>query len=85
MQPMDDAAHSFWEFSLRVYGGRGVAEACLALQDECGADVNMVLYCCWVGASGGGAVESRLLRRAAEMVAPWQGEVVGALRAGGGG
>jgi uncharacterized protein (TIGR02444 family) len=81
MQPLDDATHPFWEFSLRVYRSEGVAEACLALQDERGADVNMVLYCCWVGASGGGALESRLLGRAAEMVAPWQDEVVGALRA----
>ena len=81
MQPLDIEAHPFWEFSLRVYGCEGVAEACLALQDESGADVNMVLYCCWVGASGGGALDARLLRRAAEMVAPWQGGVVGALRA----
>lgn len=82
MQAQDDEAHPFWEFSLRVYGGKGVAETCLALQDECGADVNIVLFCCWAGASGGRALDADLLRRAAEMVAPWQGEVVGVLRTG---
>ena len=81
MQPLNDEAHPFWEFSLRVYGGEGVAEACLALQDESGADVNVVLYCCWVGTSGGAALDAGLLHRAVEMVEPLQGEVVGPLRA----
>jgi uncharacterized protein (TIGR02444 family) len=41
MSPPDDP---FWRFSLDLYGRPGVAPACLALQDEAGADVNLVLY-----------------------------------------
>ena len=34
----------FWRFSLRFYSRPGVASACLALQDEAGADVNVMLF-----------------------------------------
>ncbi len=34
----------FWRFSLRFYSRPGVAAACLALQDEAGADVNLMLF-----------------------------------------
>jgi len=40
---------TFWDFSVRTYREPGVADACLALQDEHGADVNLLLYCCWAG------------------------------------
>jgi len=40
---------TFWDFSVRTYREPGVADACLALQDEYGADVNLLLYCCWAG------------------------------------
>lgn len=45
----DTREETFWDFSLRTYGAEGVPAACLALQDELGADVNLVLYCCWAG------------------------------------
>jgi len=32
----------FWDFSLAVYGSKGVKPACLALQDA-GMDVNLAL------------------------------------------
>jgi uncharacterized protein (TIGR02444 family) len=34
----------FWRFSLRFYSRPAVAAACLALQDEAGADVNLLLF-----------------------------------------
>jgi uncharacterized protein (TIGR02444 family) len=34
----------FWRFSLRFYSRPSVAAACLALQDEAGADVNVMLF-----------------------------------------
>ena len=34
----------FWRFSLRFYSRPRVAAACLALQDEAGADVNLMLF-----------------------------------------
>ena len=46
-------AERFWDFSVRTYGVPGVSQACLALQDERGVDVNMLLYCIWIGATRG--------------------------------
>ena len=37
----------FWTFSLGYYRGAGVSEACLELQDDCGVDVNVVLFLLW--------------------------------------
>jgi uncharacterized protein (TIGR02444 family) len=34
----------FWRFSLRFYSRPSVGAACLALQDEAGADVNLMLF-----------------------------------------
>jgi uncharacterized protein (TIGR02444 family) len=39
----------FWTFSLSIYAAPGVETACLDLQDRLGADVNVVLYCLWIG------------------------------------
>jgi uncharacterized protein (TIGR02444 family) len=41
----------FWRFSLHFYRQAGVAEACIALQDECGVDVNLLLFLLWLAAS----------------------------------
>jgi uncharacterized protein (TIGR02444 family) len=59
---------SFWRFSLRTYRAPGVAEACLALQDGCGADVI------------GRRLSARAVRSARAAVARWQSEVVSPLR-----
>lgn len=44
---------TFWGFSARTYQCESVPAACLALQNQHGADVNVLLFCCWVGASRG--------------------------------
>jgi uncharacterized protein (TIGR02444 family) len=72
--------HRFWDFSLAVYGAPGVAETCLALQDEYAVNVNLLLYCCWVAADGKGRLAEQSLKRAVDIVAPWQHGVVRALR-----
>ena len=41
------AGSPFWRFSLRFYRQPGVAEACIALQEEAGADVNLLLFLLW--------------------------------------
>ena len=40
----------FWRFSLHFYRQAGVSDACIALQDECGADVNLFLFLMWLAA-----------------------------------
>ncbi len=42
----------FWRFSLHFYRQAGVAEACIALQDECGVDVNLMLFLLWLASCG---------------------------------
>ena len=71
---------NFWSFSLQVYGKPGVAEACIALQDGLGLDVNLLLYCCWHGRAHRKLDEAGL-RRAMAAVEGWQREVVQPLRA----
>ena len=37
----------FWDFSLKLYASPAVQTACLDLQDDCGVDVNVLLYMLW--------------------------------------
>ena len=72
------AADSFWRFSLSIYARPGVAEALIALQDQDGCDVNMVLFALWSGAVGQrrlgpadvAAAQSAIAGLAADIVAP---------------
>lgn len=73
------APTAFWRFSLRLYARPGVESACLWLQDHWGADVNLLLLCCWLGREGRVA-DRRLLREARAAVAAWRREVVLPLR-----
>ena len=56
------APHPFWRYSLGFYRRSGVEQACLGLQNTCGADVNLLLFCCWMGAQGR-PLDKRSLRR----------------------
>lgn len=50
--PVEGAGSPFWRFSLATYRKPGVAEACLALQDGFGVDVNVLLFALWLGTQG---------------------------------
>lgn len=41
-----------WAFSLHYYARPGVSDLCLRLQDEHGANVNLVLWALWLGFRG---------------------------------
>ena len=43
--------NEFWRFSLVVYAAPKVADECLALQETFGIDVNLLLFCAWLGAA----------------------------------
>ncbi len=45
---IQDETTPFWRFSLRFYRQSGVSEACIALQDDCGVDVNLLLFLFWL-------------------------------------
>ena len=78
---MDDGRPSLWDFSLAVYPRTGVADACLALQDRHGADVNLLLFCLWWARHGGGRLTAAELDSARAAAGAWQSRVVGPLRA----
>jgi uncharacterized protein (TIGR02444 family) len=69
----------FWTFSLGYYRGAGVSEACLELQDNCGVDVNVVLFLLWM-ASQRRQVGADAVKRLADKVRPWQADVIGPIR-----
>ncbi|MGU3421835.1 TIGR02444 family protein [Methylobacterium sp. D54C] len=70
----------FWDFSLALYRRPGLAPACVALQDEGGADVNLVLYLLWCAATGR-SLDAGAVRAADAGIAPWREAVVEPLRA----
>jgi uncharacterized protein (TIGR02444 family) len=39
-----------WRFSLHFYRQAGVSDACIALQDACSVDVNLLLFLFWLAA-----------------------------------
>ena len=42
------ATTPFWRFSLNFYRQAGVSDACIALQDGLGIDVNLLLFLLWL-------------------------------------
>lgn len=73
---MDFPDHPFWNFSVTAHRQPGVHEACLALQRRYAVDVNLLFFCCWVGAAGGGQLDSKQIHHALDTVAGWQEEIV---------
>ena len=73
-------SNPFWEFSLAHYELDDVPQACLALQDEFGLDVNLLLYAAWLA----GMDRCLTLEHLKDMdvtIAPWRTRVVQPLRA----
>jgi uncharacterized protein (TIGR02444 family) len=72
-------ANSFWDFSVHHYAKPGVEQACLALQNEFGLDVNNVLFCLWHGRLHGVFSQSTLLQMV-EFSNEWRTNIVSPLR-----
>jgi len=72
---------AFWAFTLATYPREGVKEAVLRLQDRRGADVNLLLFCCWVAADGRGRLAAEALARADAAADAWRRAVTLRLRA----
>jgi uncharacterized protein (TIGR02444 family) len=69
----------FWRFSLRFYSLPDVAPACLMLQDEAGADVNLMLLLLFLAQSHR-LVTSEDIARLDRMIRAWREEAVKPLR-----
>ena len=69
----------FWRFALRVYARPGVSPLCIALQDENGIDVSLLLFAGWCG-SIGRRLKANDIESAATHTAAWTEAVVTKLR-----
>jgi uncharacterized protein (TIGR02444 family) len=70
----------FWRFSLRFYRQPQVADACIVLQEEAGADVNLLLFLLWHATLGRELSETEVATLEAR-VGPWRQMTVVPLRA----
>src|SRR5882672_9373819 len=69
----------FWRFSLRFYRQPKVADACIALQEEAGVDVNLLLFLLW-HATLGQALSAAEVEALEGRIAPWREATVIPLR-----
>lgn len=72
------AQTGFWDFTLDFYGGEGVSETLVRLQDECGLDVNLLLLAVWRGLQGRALADGQAADAA---IAVWRRDVTEPLRA----
>ena len=70
---------SLWEFCLSIYAQPAIEQICLHLQDQGGANVNILLWLCWL-ADRGIQVDQQQLNIGMEKIANWHGGVVTPLR-----
>jgi uncharacterized protein (TIGR02444 family) len=73
-------ASPFWRFSLRFYRQPDVAAACIALQEEAGVDVNLLLFLLWHATHDHELLPAEVAALEAR-VGPWRDAAVVPLRA----
>jgi uncharacterized protein (TIGR02444 family) len=61
----------FWRFSLHFYRHAGVPDACIALQDNCGVDVNLLLFLFWL-AAGRQLLSAAEVKKLDDQVRSWR-------------
>jgi uncharacterized protein (TIGR02444 family) len=69
----------FWRFSLGFYRQPGVADACIALQDGCGVDVNILLFFLWL-ATAKRRIPAATAQAVCAKAGAWRDDVVVPLR-----
>ena len=72
--------HRFWQFSLAAYRREGVSSICLRLQDEMNADVNVLLFMLWLGATDRVVTDAEAMTRIIAATQGWHRAVVRPLR-----
>src|SRR5215470_4458699 len=77
--PETQRGSPLWRFSLGFYRQPGVADACIALQDDCGVDVNILLFFLWL-ATARRCVPPAAAKALCAKVDPWRDGVVVPLR-----
>jgi uncharacterized protein (TIGR02444 family) len=72
--------NAFWKFSLRVYSAPGVADECLAVQEQYGIDVNALLFCAWIAQAREIELAPQDIEALDAVVTSWHESVVRPLR-----
>jgi len=75
-----EAANPLWDWSVKAYARPSVAAACLALQDACDADVNLLLAAAYLAAEQR-CWNAQILAMLTAAVAEWREQLVLPLRA----
>jgi len=70
----------FWDYSVSIYGKPDVADACIFLQDKYGFDVNLLLFCVWLGAAGRGSLNADEIDGCIKRTRDWRARVIEPLR-----
>jgi uncharacterized protein (TIGR02444 family) len=78
--PSPSSGSPFWRFSLRFYRQPEVADACIALQETAGVDVNLLLFLLW-HATQKRALSATDVAELERRIAPWRNMTVIPLRA----
>ncbi len=78
---MLECENAFWTFSLALYARPGVADECLLLQGNLNIDVNVLLFCAWLGAEKQVALDDAAFVAIDAQVERWHNTVVRPLRA----
>jgi uncharacterized protein (TIGR02444 family) len=71
---------AFWKFSVAVYSAPGVTDECLAVQERYGLDVNVLLFCAWIGQSRKIELGPKDIEALNAAVASWHDAAVRPLR-----
>src|SRR5690606_29636556 len=79
MQAPVSKPYSLWDFSRALYAQPGVADCCLRLQDGHGVNVNILLWCCWLGVQGY-ALDQQRLNVAQARIQKWNTDYIEPLR-----
>ncbi|TNF36101.1 MAG: TIGR02444 family protein [Gammaproteobacteria bacterium] len=68
-----------WDYSTQIYQLADVESSCLLLQNRFDADVNILLYCCWLGEQGI-ELNASDIDKLVSSTQPWQHSMIKPLR-----
>lgn len=78
LQKIED--NPFWNFSIKFYAEDSVADWLLKLQENCKADVNLLLFCMWVAYQDKQQLTDSEINFYLSALEPLQGKVVKPIR-----
>ncbi|MCK5041948.1 MAG: TIGR02444 family protein [Sphingomonadales bacterium] len=71
---------ALWDYTCALYAKNKVEAACLTLQNSFNADVNILLFLCWLVDKNKDISNQKFLQSIIKIAAPWQRDVVEPLR-----